>query len=228
MLSVWSQHLTTRTEKAREEQAAARTSPVPVTCYSFWLRSSISKYYCLIWLCIWSIWYCIDWRNDNFPLIWFPIQNVYIATPPSPPTDTIYSVICTNALEGGSTMCIAHPICFPSTFCQIRGVRDTSVDAVTLLNCSSVILRLTCALPWTAQIRSWRTTLCFVLQYFEWHDSTKCVAFLQIMSDARPSVTVALPQIVAQLCRKWKTWATSLATDWAFSALHVEPSCFHY
>ena len=125
-------------------------------------------------------------------------------------------------------MCIAHPICFPSTFCQIRGVRDTSVDALTLLNCSSVILRLTCALPWTAQIRSWRTTLCFVLQYFEWHDSTKCVAFLQIMSDARPSVTVALPQIVAQLCRKWKTWATSLATDWAFSALHVEPSCFHY
>ena len=125
-------------------------------------------------------------------------------------------------------MCIAHPICFPSTFCQIRGVRDTFVDALTLLNCSSVILRLTCALPWTAQIRSWRTTLCFVLQYFEWHDSTKCVAFLQIMSDARPSVTVALPQIVAQLCRKWKTWATSLATDWAFSALHVEPSCFHY
>ena len=120
-------------------------------------------------------------------------------------------------------MCIAHPICFPSTFCQIRGVRDTSVDALTLLNCSSVILRLTCALPWTAQIRSWRTTLCFVLQYFEWHDSTKCVAFLQIMSDARPSVTVALPQIVAQLCRKWKTWATSLATDWAFNALHVEP-----
>ena len=115
------------------------------------------------------------------------------------------------------TMCISHPICFPSTFCQIRGVRDTSVDAVTLLNCSSVILRLTCALPWTAQIRSWRTTLCFVLQYFEWHDSTKCVAFLQIMSDARPSVTVALPQIVAQLCRKWKTWATSLATDWAVS-----------
>ena len=114
-------------------------------------------------------------------------------------------------------MCIAHPICFPSTFCQIRGVRDTSVDALTLLNCSSVILRLTCALPWTAQIRSWRTTLCFVLQYFEWHDSTKCVAFLQIMSDARPSVTVALPQIVAQLCRKWKTWATSLATDWAVS-----------
>ena len=90
--------------------------------------------------------------------------------------------------------------------------------ALTLLNCSSVILRLTCASPCTAQIRSWRTTLCFALQYFEWHDSTKCVAFLQIMSDARPSVTVALPQIVAQLCRKWKTWATSLATDWAFSA----------
>ena len=59
------------------------------------------------------------------------------------------SMYCTMCI-----MCIAHPICFPSTFCQIRGVRDTSVDALTLLNCSSVILRLTCALPRTAQIRS--------------------------------------------------------------------------
>ena len=71
-------------------------------------------------------------------------------------------------------------------FCHLRARWDTSLDAHR-------------AVWQTCSVRLWATTFHYIS--------------VRLWVTPAP-VTQAVAQIGDQLCRKWKTWATSLAADW--------------